>query len=619
MKVVEEKKADAIDAQSKLDETSDPEREQADEVLSEAEEQVKTAEQDLKASQDRLKEAKDVRDAVKASRDSALTNTTEAITGTGQFFPVIQRKQLSGRAAEAIANAVERMVQKVTSERYATDICLDRLASLEDTFAKTRKFFSGLKKDSVFNGEVFEKPFENIQTVRDIQTVLNNMKEKATDNQAKQKQAIEKTRQFLNKIKRLEKSEEVCSDIEKASIQRNVTPAAPTKLHTTPGNGEVKLAWTPPHNGGSAITKYQYRQKEKTGGFDAWQDIPSSGVGETNETRYTVPKLTNGTAYIFEVRAKNVAGEGAASTISATPRTTPAAPITLKATSGNEQVTLTWTPPPNDGGAAISRYEYRQSPDGGITWSPDWTSIPGSGAHTTRHPITGLSNGTAYTFEVRAQNAAGAGKASNSVQATPATTPGAPITLKATARNRQVTLAWTTPSDGGAPISRYKYRQSPDKGATWVDWTPIPNSGESTTRYTVPKLTNGTAYIFEVRAKNVAGEGAASTISATPRTTPAAPITLKATSGNEQVTLTWTPPPNDGGAAISRYEYRQSPDGGITWSPDWTSIPGSGAHTTRHPITGLSNGTAYTFEVRAQNAAGAGKVSESANATPKEN
>ena len=48
----------------------------------------------------------------------------------------------------------------------------------------------------------------------------------------------------------------------------------------------------------------------------------------------------------------------------------PDAPASLTATPGNTQATLAWTAPASDGGAAITKYQYRVSADGGSTWSP---------------------------------------------------------------------------------------------------------------------------------------------------------------------------------------------------------------------------------------------------------
>ena len=68
--------------------------------------------------------------------------------------------------------------------------------------------------------------------------------------------------------------------------------------------------------------------------------------------------------------------------------------------------------------------------------------------------------------------------------------------------------------------------------------------------------------------------------------------------------------------SISKYQDRQSIDGGLTWSPDWTDISGSGADTTSHEVGSLSNGVAYTFAIRAVNTVGSGAPSVDAHATP---
>ena len=87
-------------------------------------------------------------------------------------------------------------------------------------------------------------------------------------------------------------------------------------------------------------------------------------------------------------------------------------------------------------------------------------------------------------------------------------------------------------------------------------------------------------------------------------TAPAAPTGFLAASGNGEVTLSWDDPEN---ASITGYEYQRKTTG--NWGTSWTTITGSSATTTSHPVTGLTNGTAYTFRLRAVNAAGNGAVS----------
>ena len=93
------------------------------------------------------------------------------------------------------------------------------------------------------------------------------------------------------------------------------------------------------------------------------------------------------------------------------PRTSvPGAPGNLTVLGGDGEVVLTWDAPENDGGAEITDYEYR------IDRRNPWTS---TGSTNTTHTVTGLVNGTAYVFEVRAVNAAGTSFASRRAEAAP--------------------------------------------------------------------------------------------------------------------------------------------------------------------------------------------------------
>ncbi len=91
-------------------------------------------------------------------------------------------------------------------------------------------------------------------------------------------------------------------------------------------------------------------------------------------------------------------------------QTVPDAPTNLLADGGNEQVALSWDAPEDDGGLAITDYEVR------INGRGSWISI---GSTYTTHTVTGLANGTAYIFQVRAVNAAGSSPYSNRAESTP--------------------------------------------------------------------------------------------------------------------------------------------------------------------------------------------------------
>jgi hypothetical protein len=96
--------------------------------------------------------------------------------------------------------------------------------------------------------------------------------------------------------------------------------------------------------------------------------------------------------------------------------TLPDAPTIETVVAGNQQATVPFTAPSSDGGSAITSYTAISSP-GGITGT---ISQSGSGSIT----VTGLTNGTAYTFSVTATNAIGTSPASD---ASSSITPVSPV------------------------------------------------------------------------------------------------------------------------------------------------------------------------------------------------
>ncbi|MCY4181541.1 MAG: fibronectin type III domain-containing protein, partial [Gammaproteobacteria bacterium] len=274
-----------------------------------------------------------------------------------------------------------------------------------------------------------------------------------------------------------------------------------TGLAATAGDAEVTLSWTDPSN--SDLDRYQYRQG--TGTTVTWGSWTNIGSSSATTTSHTVTGLTNGTEYAFQVRAVDGATNGAdGETVRATPRFDP--PAGLTATAGTTQVTLSWTNPSDN---TISGYQYRQGQGSPLAWGM-WTEIVGSGATTTSATVTGLTNGTQYSFEVRAVN----GAASPTVTATPVVAPDAPTGLLAVPGVGRVTLYWTNPNN--SDITGYQY-QTRASGITY-GIAIIAGSDASTTKGTAGSLGNGAAIDFRVRALAGAVEGAWSAwVSATPQ------------------------------------------------------------------------------------------------------
>ena len=287
-----------------------------------------------------------------------------------------------------------------------------------------------------------------------------------------------------------------------------VVPGAPTIGAPTAGNGQVTIAYTAPaSNGGSAITSYT--ATSNPGGFTGTVNQATSGS-------IVVIGLTNGTPYTFTVTATNTAGTGAASSSStnSTPRTVPDAPTigtaAVAGTSGT--ATVTFNAPLSNGGSAITTYTVTSNPAGGT----GTLSQAGSGTIT----VIGLTNGTTYTFTVKATNVAGASAASaSSNSVTPYTVPGAPTIGTATAGNGQATITFTAPaSNGGSAITSYTATSTPGSITGTLN-----QAGSGT--ITVSGLTNGTAYTFTVKANN-AGATASAASAVSNSVTPLLPAPL---------------------------------------------------------------------------------------------
>ena len=181
----------------------------------------------------------------------------------------------------------------------------------------------------------------------------------------------------------------------------------------------------------------------------------------------------------------------------------PGAPTSLSATTGNTQLSLSWTAPASNGGSAITGYTVEYTPSGG---SPSTVNTGSS----TSYALTGLTNGTAYSVRVSAVNAAGTGSYSASASGTPATVPGAPTNVVPYLYGVDVALNWTDPaSNGGSAITGYVVQFSQD-GGSWTTTTLTPLSGY---RGYFDGDTDSFSYTFRVAAVNSVGTGSYSAAS----------------------------------------------------------------------------------------------------------
>ncbi len=350
-------------------------------------------------------------------------------------------------------------------------------------------------------------------------------------------------------------------------------------MTATYGDTQVSLVWSAPAStGGASISDYQVEYKLTSSG--SWS-VFADGVSDDHTA--VVTGLTNALSYDFRVTAVNSIGAGPASDpVSSTPQAFPGAPTGLAAIYGNTQMGLSWTAPASDGGSPITDYivQYRKAGDSAWITFNDGTST------STSATITGLINGKAYNFQVKAVTAIGTGVASASVTETPKTVPSAPTIGTATKGNALAIVSFTaSTSDGGSDITGYTVTSNPGSISASGSSSPI----------TVTGLTNGVSYTFTVVANNVAGSSSASAASnaVIPSLVPDPPTSLSVSRGGSGQILVSFTPGSDQGSTITSYTAVSTPDG----------ITGTGASS---PITvsGLTNGRTYTFTVYATNANG---------------
>jgi len=358
-------------------------------------------------------------------------------------------------------------------------------------------------------------------------------------------------------------------------------PTVPANL-SSPGktSSSVNLAWSA-SNDNVGVTAY---------------DVLVNGAvrATVSGTTATVSGLSANTAYTFSVRARDAAGNTSAasaglsvttSTASTTDTQAPTVPANLSSPGKtSSSVNLAWSASSDNVGVTA----YDVLVNGAVR-----ATVSGTTAN-----VTGLSASTAYTFSVRAKDAAGntsAASAGLSVTTSAGSTtdtqaPTVPANLTSPSKtSTSITLSWGASTDNVGVAGYDIYRSG------------IKIASSTTTSFTDSNLNPSTPYVYTVRARDAANNSSADsngvnvTTSASGTTAdtqaPTAPANLTSPSKTAtSVNLSWGASTDNVG--VTGYNiFRNGTQIG--------TVTGTGV-----TVTGLTAGTAYSFSVRARDAAG---------------
>jgi hypothetical protein len=260
----------------------------------------------------------------------------------------------------------------------------------------------------------------------------------------------------------------------------------------------------------------------------------------------------------------------------------PDAPTIGTAIPGNTQATVNFSAPSNTGGAPITEYRATSTP-GGFTATGSSSPLV----------VTGLSNGTGYTFTVRATNSAG-----NSVESSASNS----VTPYVSATS----FTFTGPSSGNVRSASTDFTVTPNAvyygtititptgaGSSGLSATTLTWNGTSTAQtFTITPIESGSITLTPTNSNGLSNP---SNLTYTANAVvPLAPQITLVSAGDSQAFVSIGAPSNDGGSDVTSYTVTSTPG-------SFTAVATTATTVT---VTGLENGTSYTFVAKATNSIG---------------
>ena len=386
---------------------------------------------------------------------------------------------------------------------------------------------------------------------------------------------------------------------------------------------------------GTSMDVYlRFRTTTPEGEWSETQEEPTSA----DSVEFALADLTANTEYEVQASLENTFPEDASpSTTFTTTSTVPGAPQNVAATPGGAELVVTWEAPEDGGGSPVTGYivQWKSGDEEFDTEREEQVD-----GETLTYAISDLDTDIEYTVQVLASNENGSGAPSETATGTPLAVVGSmidavsvesdgPTTAKVT-----VTVSSATEDEPVTVQMRYRIASEPNGGeggsagqpeieqvgisqqAESGEWSEI-QSVETTTgvaEFTLTDLDQDEEYEIQVSLEETFSDDAfVSSITFKPAKVPSAPTGVVLIPGDAEISVSWSPPADDGGSPIT--------ENIVQWKSgdeefDSTRQAQVDVEDLMYTIEGLTNGVEYDVQVTSVNVVGEGEPSAGESATP---
>ena len=383
-------------------------------------------------------------------------------------------------------------------------------------------------------------------------------------------------------------------------------------------------------DGGNAITRWEYRFATTAAGVPSatWIAVPNAtGDTVTNVAIGTDSNnpMDDNTLYYVQIRAINQVGASAPSAVQTETTTDlierPSAPVLTHVTTYGDTTVhvLLQANVTDNGGAAITSWQYRQAGTSGGLASAAWQTISNASGSTLSHQLRDLTRADIY-FQVRCANSIGNSPVSNAVFSPGVIAPEKPVltaTTDSVDGHHRINLTASTGDNGGASITDWQYKvATSETGLGTASWVSTRETGNSLTAFAIENLALSTTYHFQVRCYNgefyspASDSASASTTAAEKPDKPT--LALTALGGGFTMTASLV---SDNGAAVTAWQYRYATTSNLLESASWIEATGQSGNSMSFTVRQLAGETSFMVQVRAVNSVGSSDPSATQSTT----